>query len=75
MAGKCKKTAAAKQPATKQVAVAFIGYGIQARSVLVPNIIKQENAVVKAVCDCDRIRCEAGAQFVNDYYKNNKKSI
>ena len=74
MAGKCKKTAAAKQPAAKQVAVAFIGYGIQARSVLVPNIIKQKNAVVKAVCDCDRIRCEAGAQFVNDYYKNNKKS-
>ena len=74
MACKGKKTAVAKKPAAKQVAVAFIGYGIQARTVLVPNIIKQENAVVKAVCDCDRIRCEAGAKFVNDYYKDNKKS-
>ena len=66
-----KKTAA-KTAAT--VRVGFIGYGIQARTVLVPNFIKQPNVVVKAVCDCDRIRREAGTAFVNDYYRGNKKA-
>ncbi len=73
MAGKCSKKAAPKA-AAKKVSVGFIGYGIQARTVLVPRIIALDNTVVKAVCDCDRVRREAGAQFVNDYYKENKKS-
>ena len=60
--------------AEKTVKIAFIGYGIQGRTVLVPNIIKQKNVVVKAVCDCDRVRREAGAKYVNDYYKKNKKA-
>ncbi len=60
--------------AEKTVNIAFIGYGIQGRTVLVPNIIKQNNVVVKAVCDCDRVRREAGAKYVNDYYRKNKKS-
>ena len=60
--------------AEKTVSIAFIGYGIQGRTVLVPNIIKQKNVVVKAVCDCDKVRREAGAKFVNDYYKKNKKA-
>ncbi len=78
MAEKCKKKAPAKKAVAKveakKVTVAFIGYGIQCRSVLVPNIIKQENAVVVAICDCDKVRCAAGAEWVNDYYKKNKKS-
>ena len=74
----CKATKAAPKKTTKKVSkkvnVAFIGYGIQARTVLVPNFIKQETVVVKAVCDCDRVRREAGAEFVNNYYKENKKA-
>lgn len=58
----------------KVINLAFIGYGIQARTVLVPNFIKQENVVVKAVCDCDKVRSAAGAEAVNTYYKENKKS-
>ena len=69
----CAKKTASSAPA-KIVNVGFIGYGIQARTVLVPNIIKQGNVVVKAVCDCDKTRREAGAAFVNDYYKSNKKA-
>ena len=74
MAGKCTKKAAAKT-AEKKVNMGFIGYGIQARTILIPHFIQQDAVVVKAVCDCDRVRREAGAQFVNDYYKENKKSI
>ena len=43
----------AKKEAAKIVRMAFIGYGIQARTVLVPNLIKQPSVIVKAVCDCD----------------------
>lgn len=79
MAEKVKKAAAkpaAKATADtgKKVTLAFIGYGIQAHATLVPNFIKQENVVVKAVCDCDRTRREAGAKFVNDYYTQNDKA-
>jgi len=69
--GTVKKTAV-KTAAT--VRMGFVGYGIQARTVLVPNFIKQPNVVVKAVCDCDRVRREAGTAFVNDYYRANKKA-
>ena len=77
MAEKVRKSTAktpAKPAAKKVVNLAFIGYGIQARTVLVPNFIKQENVVVKAVCDCDRVRREAGVKYVNDYYRKNRKS-
>ena len=63
-----------KKTAEPIVNVAFIGYGIQGRTILVPRIINHPNVVVKAVCDCDKTRREAGAAFVNDYYKENKKS-
>ena len=68
------KKAAKKTAAEKQVTLAFIGYGIQARTVLVPTFLKQANTVVKAVCDCDKVRAAAGAEVVNTYYKENKKS-
>lgn len=58
----------------KMVKLAFIGYGIQGRSVLVPNFIKQGNVQVVAICDCDKTRREAGAKKVNEYYKVNKKA-
>ncbi|MBR4416763.1 MAG: Gfo/Idh/MocA family oxidoreductase, partial [Victivallales bacterium] len=64
----------AKKEAAKIVRMAFIGYGIQGRTVLVPQFIKQEEVVVKAVCDCDKTRREAAAEFVNNYYKENKKA-
>ena len=73
MAEKAKKKAGTKT-VQKQVTVAFIGCGIQAKSVLIPNFIKQKNVVVKAVCDCDKVRREYAAQFVNDYYTENKKA-
>ena len=66
-----KKAAKAAAPAIR---VGFIGYGIQARTVLVPNFIKQDTVIVKAVCDCDKVRCAAGAEAVNKYYRENKKS-
>ena len=75
MAEKCKKKAAPKaKAAAKKVTLAFIGYGIQARTVLVPTLVKQANTVVKAVCDCDKVRAAAGAEAVNTYYKENKKA-
>ena len=73
-AAPAKKVAPVKKEAEKQVTVAFIGCGIQAKTVLIPNIIKQKNAVVKAVCDCDKVRREAAAAQVNKYYKDNKKA-
>ena len=56
------------------VRLAFIGYGIQARTVLVPNLIKQPGVIVKAVCDCDKTRRKAGADQVNQYYRDNRKA-
>ena len=73
MAKKIEKKAAVTTE-KKQVSVAFIGCGIQACSVLIPNFLKQKNVVVKAVCDCDKVRCAAAAKKVNDFYKENKKS-
>ena len=73
MEKKCKKSTAAKT-AEKQVSVAFIGCGIQGTSVLIPNFISHKNAVIKAVCDCDAVRRENAAQYVNNYYKENKKA-
>ena len=73
MEKKCSKKSVAGS-AEKQISVAFIGCGIQAVSVLIPNIIKQKNAVVKAVCDCDKVRCQLAADKVNNYYKENKQA-
>ncbi len=67
MAGTVKKGSPA-------VRLAFIGYGIQARTVLVPNLIKQPGVIVKAVCDCDKTRREAGTDQVNQYYRDNRKA-
>ncbi|MBO4491486.1 MAG: Gfo/Idh/MocA family oxidoreductase [Lentisphaeria bacterium] len=78
MAKAGKKAVARKtvkvQPEAKKIRLAFIGYGIQARTVLIPNFIKQDSVIVKAVCDCDRVRREAGTEFVNKFYRENRKS-
>ena len=53
--------------------VAMIGYGIQMRTVLIPQFLNPENAPnmkIVAVCDCDRVRAAAGAKQVNDFSKN-----
>ncbi|MBO4345818.1 MAG: Gfo/Idh/MocA family oxidoreductase [Victivallales bacterium] len=67
MAGKSVKKAST-------VRMAFIGYGMQGRTALVPNFIRHESVVIKAICDCDKVRREAGAAFVNDWYRENKKA-
>ena len=51
----------------------MIGYGIQMRTVLIPQFLNPENAPnmkIVAVCDCDRVRAAAGAKQVNDFSKN-----
>ena len=66
-----KKTAKAALPR-----VAFIGMGIQARTMLLPQFLA-EDVVVAAICDCDKVRREAGAKQANDYYaaSENKKNL
>ena len=51
-------------------AVAIIGCGIQARTVLTPSFCKQHDLGVRvvSVCDCDRVRREAAAKQVDDLY-------
>ena len=53
--------------------VAMIGYGIQMRTVLIPQFLNPENAPnmkIVAVCDCDRVRAAAGAKQVDDFSEN-----
>ena len=51
---------------------AMIGYGIQMRTALVPQFLDKANSGDKveivAVCDCDKVRREAGAKQINDAY-------
>ncbi len=47
--------------------VAMIGFGIQARTGLLPDMLKQD-VTVRAVCDCDATRRENGAETVNGFY-------
>ena len=51
--------------------VAMIGIGIQGRTALLPQFLKQENIRVAAVCDCDLDRLADAQKRVNDYYKTN----
>ena len=58
--------------------VAMIGYGIQMRSTLLPSFLGKAKGTEKvrdlvtvvAVCDCDKVRREAGKKAVDDCYKN-----
>ena len=53
--------------------IAMIGYGIQQRSALIPQFLNKEynkHMEIVAVCDCDKVRREAGAKQVNDAYGN-----
>lgn len=52
--------------------VAFIGFGIQAREMLLPQFLKLP-AVVTTICDCDKVRREDGAKRVNDAYATDKE--
>ena len=52
-------------------AVAMIGYGIQMRTALIPQFLRQPNVRIVAVCDCDKSRRAAGVKQVNDAYKAN----
>ena len=50
--------------------VAMIGFGIQARTALLPQFVNVHDLGVRitAVCDCDRVRREAGAKMVDESY-------
>jgi len=69
-----KAKAAPKTTAEPAVKIGVIGYGIQGRTVLLPHFLENENVIVKAVCDCDKVRREAGAAVANAYYREHKKS-
>ena len=75
----CKKATAkpAAKPAAKATrsntgrqTVAILGFGIQARTGLVPQFLKAGTAVL-TICDCDRTRRAAGVKMVNDFYAAN----
>lgn len=62
----------------EKLRAAIIGYGIQARTALVPQFLGQDKAAgvekmldIVAVCDCDKVRAKAGAKQVNDARGNN----
>ena len=63
-----------KRSAKSTINMGFIGYGMQGRTALVRHFIKHEGVVIKSICDCDKVRREAGAEAVNEYYRANKKS-
>jgi len=49
----------------------MIGYGIQMRTALIPQFLSKtyaKNMKIVAVCDCDKVRREAGAEQVNKAY-------
>ncbi len=51
-------------------AVAMIGIGIQGRTALLPQFLKQENVRVTAVCDCDAVRLADAKKRVDAHYKD-----
>ena len=61
------------KPAMKRLAV--IGMGIQSRTMLLPQFLREEGVAVVAICDCDKTRREAGAKQANDFYKANRKEL
>ena len=50
--------------------VALIGIGIQGRTALLPQFLRQPNVRVTAVCDCDRVRCADAKARVDAHYKD-----
>ncbi|MGN0832627.1 MAG: Gfo/Idh/MocA family oxidoreductase [Kiritimatiellia bacterium] len=50
--------------------VAMIGIGIQGRTALLPQFLRQQNVRVTAVCDCDKVRCADAKQIVDKFYKD-----
>ena len=50
--------------------VAMIGIGIQGRSALLPQFLRQKNIRVAAVCDCDKVRVADAKKRVDKFYKN-----
>ena len=54
----------------EKLTVAMIGIGIQGRSALLPQFLRQQNIRVAAVCDCDKVRMADAQKRVNDFYKD-----
>ena len=65
-----KKTVSPRKspaPGTERPTVASLGFGIQARTGLMPQFLAA-GAAVRVVCDCDRVRREAAAKQVDELY-------
>ena len=63
----------------EKLRAAIIGYGIQSRTALIPQFLGKGKAAgvekmleIVAVCDCDKVRAQAGAKQVNDACGNSK---
>ena len=63
----------------EKLRIGCIGYGIQMRTALIPQLFgklkadgTEKLAEIVAVCDCDKARAAAGAKHVNDHYKSDK---
>ena len=61
----------------EKLRIGCIGYGIQMRTALIPQLFgklkadgTEKLAEIVAVCDCDKVRAAAGAKQVNDQYGN-----
>ena len=50
--------------------VAMIGIGIQGRTALIPQFLKQKNVKITAVCDCDKVRVADAKKRVDEFYKD-----
>ena len=62
-----KKKTSVKTPGADRPTVAIIGFGIQARTGLLPQFLAA-GAAVRVICDCDRVRREAGVKQAEEYY-------
>lgn len=58
-----------KKPVAPMKRAAFIGLGIQAREMLMPQFLKLP-VVIATVCDCDKTRRDFAAKVVNEAYAN-----
>ena len=68
------KTGARQLKPGERYRLALIGYGIQMRTTLTPQFMwwnDAPNMEIVAVCDCDKVRANAGAKRVNEEYKKN----
>ncbi len=70
----CSTTAVGQRklkPGEKRT-LGFIGYGIQGRGLTSQILSLKDDVIITVVCDCDKVRRNAGAERVNAEYKKTK---